>query len=46
MSNQTVGTDNMSQVDLNNGNNFHNLTNLQALVINVKDKISTIKTSE
>ena len=30
MSNQTLGTDNMYQVDLNNGTNFHKLTNLQA----------------
>ena len=46
MSKQTLGTDNMSQVDLNNGTNFHNVTNLQAWVFNVKDKLCTVKTSE
>ena len=46
MSNQTVGTENMSQVDLNNGTNCHKLTNIQAWVFNEKDKLCTVKTSE
>ena len=46
MSNQTLGTYNMSQLDLNNGTNFHNLTNLQAWVFNGKDKLCTVKTSK
>ena len=46
MSNQTLGTDNMSQVDLNNGTNLQNLTNLQAWDFNVKDKLCSVKTSE
>ena len=46
MSNQIVGTENMSQVDWNNGNNFHNLANIQALVFNGKDKLCTVKTSK
>ena len=45
MSKQTLGTDNMSQVDLNNGTNFHNLKNKQAWVFNGKDKLCTVKTS-
>ena len=46
MSNQTLGTDNMSQVDLNTGTNFHNFTNLHALYFNGKDKLCNVKTSE
>ena len=46
MSNQTVGTENMSLVDLNNGTNCHKLTNIQAWVFNEKDKLCTVKTSE
>ena len=46
MSNQTLGTDNMSQVDLNNGTNLQNLTNLQAWDFNGKDKLCSVKTSE
>ena len=46
MSNQTLGTDNMSQVDLNNGTDFHNFTNLQAWDFNGKDNLCNVKTSE
>ena len=46
MSNQTLGTENMSQVDLNNDTNCHNLPNLQAWFFNEKDKLCTVKTSE
>ena len=45
MSNQTLGTYNMYEVDLNNGTNFRNLKNIQAWVFNGKDKLCTVKTS-
>ena len=41
MSNQTLGTDNMSQVDLNNGTDFHNFTNLHAWYFNGKINYAT-----